>query len=139
MNTLYFLQISEKAAFDRLPDALKEGWKIATSAGGKTGDTPERCLLRASLIRLHDPVLRNFLDKAKTCNTEKELAVLFSRIDLGSVHPDDLLELVFALGPDALSGIILQLLTSAKTDQDVLGIAALSFLREELFAASAAS
>lgn len=139
MNTLYFLHLSEKAAFDRLSEGLKEGWNIMPSKGPKTTDTPERQLLRTRLIRIHDPVLKKFQERAKACRNEQELFALLPSIDLASVHPDDLLELVFALGPDTLSGIILGLFKIAKTDRDVLGIASLSFLREELFAASLSS
>lgn len=139
MNTLYFLRVSEQAAFDRLPADLRDGWKIVTSKGQGTADTRQRQLSRARLIRLHDPVLRTFQEKAKTCKNEQELSALFSHIDLSAVHSDDLLELVFALGPDALSAIILELLRTATIDKDLLGIASLSFLREELFASSAHS
>lgn len=139
MNTLYFLSASEQQAFDCLPALLREGWQRQESKGTGVTEPSERQKVRARLMRVHDPMLQGFLAKAKVCGSDAELTSLLATIDFSSVHQDDLLELTFALGPDRLSSIILSCLRSAKTDQDLLGIASLMFLREELFAASSVS
>ncbi len=135
VDSLYVLTVAEQSAFDRLPANLRDGWNVRPSRDG-VFEAPERRLLRARLVRLHSKPLRSALDALLKCSSETELSETLSHIDVSEVHSDDVLELVFAIGPEGLSSIILQMLKTATTDQDVLGIAALSFLREELLLAS---
>ena len=128
MNTLY-LTVEEKKIFDVLPVNLKEGWDVQVESRTYE-DSPERRAARLSLMRLHDPKLLAFREKAQKVSSEEELKVLIRTMDLNGVIDDDLAELFFALGPVLLGQMIVSLLRDARSEKDVQDIAPLTDIRE---------
>lgn len=134
MNTLHLTQ-DELSAFQSLPDALREGWQ-ADNESFPISDEPPRKLVRLKLLSLQDPALRRLQEKLSEMDDPDAAALELASLDLSAVSYDDLAELVFAMGPAPLSVLILHLLQSAKTDDDIGDIASLAFLRHELLSAT---
>lgn len=132
MRTLH-LTMQEQVLFDTLPDALREGWETEAETLSYE-DTPQRRMIRLSLLRLHDPKLLAFREQAKQAQSAEEIAVLMESIDLKDVDEGDLAELFFALGPVTLSLLIAALLRTVKTDTDIEGITALTVIRHSVLA-----
>ncbi len=125
--------MQEQVLFDTLPDALREGWETEAETLSYE-DTPQRRMIRLSLLRLHDPKLLAFREQAKQAQSAEEIAVLMESIDLKDVDEGDLAELFFALGPVTLSLLIAALLRTVKTDTDIEGITALTVIRHSVLA-----
>ena len=136
MSHPLFLTTSEQQVFDALSAPMQEGWELQRESQHATRDTPEHQWVRLSLLRLHDPLLKDLQRKALSVTSSQEMAELMCRLDFSRIPEDDLLELVFALGAGALSEIIAELLKKASRDDDLLGVASLTFLRHELFLTS---
>ncbi len=119
--------------FDALPAALQEGWE--TEAETLTyDDTPQKRMIRLSLLRLHDPRLLALREQAETARTPEQLAALLQEMDFTDVEDGDLASLFFALGPVVLSQLIVHLLGSVATDKDIEGVTALTVIRHSILA-----
>jgi hypothetical protein len=130
MKTL-FLTPQEQAVFDALSDDLKEGWETE----GETltyDDTPQKRMIRLSLLRLHDPVLLELRDRAEKAQSPEELANLLHDLDLKDIDDGDLASLFFALGPVVLSQLISHLLGAVTNDKDIEGVTALTVIRHSI-------
>ena len=130
MNTLFLFQ-EEQSTFEALSPALREGWEVETETATYE-DSAEKQIMRLSILRLHDPTLKELRQKAQNANSAEEIATLLQDFDLKDVDEDDLAELFFAMGPTVLSQLISSLLASAKTDDDVEGITALTTIRHSV-------
>jgi len=133
MPTPLWLTAEERTFFMTLPAELRDGWELQAETQTFT-DTSERRAARLGLVRLHDPALLALRDKAKEASSPEALAALLAEMDLHDVTEDDLAELFFALGPDALTGLIAPLLRAAKTDGDLDDVASLLLIRHSLLA-----
>jgi len=130
MNKLY-LTAGERALYDALSVELKEGWEVEEETQIFT-DSPQKQMIRFSLLRIHDPKLLSLREKSMKASTVEEVAALIHDADLKGVDEDDLAELFFALGPTVLTRLIETMFTSVKTDADVEGITALTVIRHTI-------
>lgn len=101
-------------------------------------DDPARCAIRLQLMRLKDPSLKTFVERAKTCKSQADLVAHLATIKPSNLLYGDLAELFFAVGPQALSALILHLFGQVKTDEDMQDIEALTVIRNTLSEARAA-
>jgi len=130
MNTLY-LTADEKKLFDALSEDLKEGWEVEEEKQVYK-DTEDRYRMRLSFLRVSDPALLEFKEKAEKAKSKEEVAKLMEGIDLKGVSQSDLAELFFALGPKDVSILMRLQLSEVKNDKDVEVVSALSNIRHEL-------
>lgn len=129
MNTLYLTGEEEKA-FGAFSASLKEGWTV--QAVTLVPERPEELTVRRGMASFDQPELREAcerLSKAKEGD--------FSANVLGQVRPEvftreQLAEIFFVLGVEALSRFIAFLFTQVKADQDVEAIASLAEIRNML-------
>ena len=130
MATLY-LTPTEQKLFEKLSPELREGWEVEAEKL-VFEDTPQKRRIRLSIMRVNDPWMKALTDRVASVNSEQELASLIEGIDLKGISSDDLTEIFFGLGPDALSWPIGAQLVEAASDQDVEAASALSTIRHYL-------
>lgn len=130
MNTLY-LTAEEQRLFDALSSDMREGWQTQME-DERYADSADKQMIRLSLVRLHDPRLLKLKKQAEQAGSIEEVATLIQSMNLKDVDEDDLAELFFALGPAALSRLIVDLLAAAKSDSDVEGVTALTIIRHSI-------
>lgn len=128
MLTLQLTQ-AEMKLFQALPETVRNGWK--TEEEKLTfEDTPSRRAMRMSVIQLQDPRLldlrKNIAELQQKPDEAKEL---IDALDFSGMSDDDMIQLFYAMGPDAVSFIIMQLLTAKTTDDDLKMVASLSMIR----------
>ncbi len=133
MNELFLTAVEQKL-FDALSSDLREGWNVELESDSPT-ETSEHIRMRLYLLQLNDPKLVSFRERIKACETSDALAAQIAKMDLSGVSDEDLAELFFALGPNALSFLIADGLTNAKTDTDLDAIEALMLIRHSLLTA----
>ena len=127
----------EQKLFDALPAKLKEGWEVKEE-NGKYEDTDKKRMLRIAFVKVSDPRLKNFQQKASAAKTPEELFELAQSINLAEVSSADLAELFFAMGSGGLTTLVSASLSGVKIDQDLNGIAFLSTIRNEFYRSSLA-
>ncbi len=132
MATVIHLTAAEQLLWAKVPQNLQGGWTVETETG-TWRDSPERRRMRMQLVKLSDPKLLAFMEKAKAAATAEALAALLSETDLKGIADADIAELFFALGPAATGKLIELMLASAKTAADIEGIAALASIRRSLY------
>jgi hypothetical protein len=130
MHTLH-LTTDEKARFDSLSESLREGWSVAEEAL-TFADTQHRRRLRFEMLRVDDPRLVHFLEKAQQVNTPEEFDALIKATDFTETSDGDFSELVFAIGPDGVTTLLGAAFDTVKTDEDVAYAAELSQVRHGL-------
>lgn len=128
---LYFTA-SEQQMFDRLPEQVKEGWSVQKETQ-TYADTDEKRQMRCEIVRLNDPKLRDFRNKALKAKSVDELHGLMDTIDFTHVHDDDVVSLFFALGPTMLTDFIGTMFSETPADDLLERIAALTMIRHSLF------
>ncbi len=132
--TVLHLTTAEQVLWARVSKDLQSDWSVETETG-TWRDSPERRRMRMQLVKLKDPKILAFLEKAKAAASADDLATLLSETDLQGVMDADISELFFALGPAAVGKLIELMLTTAKTAADIEGIVALTTIRRSLYAA----
>ena len=125
------LRPDEKEKFDALSDELKDGWKVEEEKL-MHDDTPKKRSMRILLLRIRDQKLQSFVEEAKKENDASKLASLVHDTDLSDVNDADIAELFFALGPEALSKIIMAMIGDIGSDEDIEGVAAITIIRNSL-------
>jgi hypothetical protein len=127
---IYLLQ-EERALFNKLSDSLQEGWNVVTE-NLHFEDTPQKQRMRLSIMRPKSGQLMELAKELHACKSEEEFQGLVERIDMKKFPAEDLTELFFGLGPDAISWSVSRLLAGAKTDEDIDAASALSAIRHFL-------
>jgi hypothetical protein len=132
MLTVLHLTAAESALWHTLQPAMKEGWTVELEESNFR-DSPERRRMRLHLLKLRDPKLLAFQEKANKAGTVEALTALILDTDLKKVNDADLAELFFAIGPGPIGRIVEAMLSGVKTDSDIEGIAALTSIRRSLY------
>jgi hypothetical protein len=130
--TVLHLTTAEQVLWARVPQNFQSDWTVETEAG-TWRDSPDRRRIRIQLVKLQDPKLLAFMEKAKITPSADALALLLSETDLKGVMDSDISELFFVLGPAAVGKLIELMLTTSKTKADLEGIAALTTIRRSLY------
>jgi hypothetical protein len=130
MKTL-MLTAEEEKLFSKFSQELRSGWEVVREE--KTyEDSEDRREIRFQLLRLHDPSLRSFCEKAGQMKTPEDFAALAKSIDLQKVSNEELAQMFFALGPTVITAMAQAVLGVAVTHDDIEIAAALFVLRHEI-------
>lgn len=132
MLTVLHLTATESAIWHTLPPDRKEGWTVEPEEGNFR-DSPERRRMRLQMLKLRDPKLLAFQEKARKAGTVDAITALILDTDMKKVNDADLAELFFAIGPGPIGRIVESMLVTVKTDADIEGIAALTTIRRSLY------
>lgn len=130
MNTLH-LTTAEQSIFASLSDALREGWSTETETLSFQ-DTEHRRRIRFEMLKLDDPRMQHFMEKASQAGSAEDLDALIKGTDFSDVSDADFSELMFAIGPDGVTLLLHAALANAKDDDDVSYVAELSHIRHGL-------
>lgn len=125
MNQTLFLTDAERASFDSLPSAIKEGWDVQAETN-ESYESLRQIQMRYSLsdFSFH-PEIKSFVD-AIADGGEPNLDVL------DSLSPEVEKEIFFVLGARGVKSLIEALLGEVENDEDVELLASLSAIRHEL-------
>ena len=116
MITTYFTP-QESKAFAALAAPLREG--IAVEQETLTyADTLEDRQVRFEVMRLHDSALLSLRSRVLEVTSDQDFLSLAKSIDLSKMSDHDMTQLLFALGPDAMTAIIEDLFERATTRED---------------------
>jgi len=134
MSNALYLTAEERPIFDALSAELKEGWEVEEEQIIFV-DGWEKRVARLSFVRLHDPALLKLKEKAQSGVSEQEIFTEIESTNLENATDDDLAELFFALGPNALTPFIAPLLHGIKQDSDLETLMEFTALRHSLLSA----
>jgi hypothetical protein len=130
MHTV-FLTREEKKEFLSLPTQYQDGWQVEEETI-PFADSEESWRLRRDLLTFSDQGLKGIEEKVRSAASQEEVERAVENLQLSGLSDADLAELFFALGPVALSAIILRLLPLARSDDDVASLAAFTVIRHNL-------
>jgi hypothetical protein len=125
MTTLHLLK-NEHATFARLPQDITGAYDVAVETSAYS-DSIEEQSLRMCLV--HFPGLQGYKSATSKAASLKDLSESLQSSDLDKLSDDEIHDLLFVLGPDFLTKAIHEVLLSAKTTQDIAGLASLCTLR----------
>jgi hypothetical protein len=137
MGTM-FLTTSERAVFDALPRALREGWVERTKEEGGTAYESEK--QRETRLRIVAEEYKRYPHLQRIAEGAlKQVAEGKGPEDLSleEIPQDALMPLLFSLGASGVSALIEALLGDVKSDEDLSGIAALSEVRHAILESNA--
>ena len=130
MHPLYLTK-DEQKMFKKLPDTLRDGWKVEEEKISFT-DTPEARQMRLEVMRLSSPSIVEFQKKAMAAADEVAFKALVEATDFSKMSSDDVSELFFAIGPDDVSAMLDYLLSQVKADTDLENLSAFTAIRHGL-------
>jgi len=135
--THIYLMAGERSAFDALPQEVRSGWQVEEEKG-TSSDSPEKRKMRMQLLHLRDPKLQAFLLAANEAGSLDAMVDLLNDTSLEEVADNDLEELFFALGSEALGVFIAAELGRVQNDHELEGVVALTVIRHSLLASQQA-
>lgn len=127
MDTVY-LTAAEQKVFASLDETIRGGWEARTE-DLRYDDTAHRRHMRFELLRISDPALLRVKERAAKASSESEFMDALKSLDLKAVGNKDMTRLLFALGPAAMDVIVLEVLQTAKTKDDLELAVAFALLR----------
>lgn len=126
---------TELDLFNALPVAVQDGWKTVEEQL-TFEDTDYRRHMRMSVMKIHDPQLLTLRSKLYELSAKPEEAQkVLDDLDISTVNDDDMLQLFYAMGPDPLTFMILQLLQPGADDESIKMASALSIIRHVILLA----
>ncbi len=123
-----FLSADEKTLFASMKPELTGGWEVEEETLSFE-DSDTRRAMRFNLLRLHDPLLLKAREKMMGVKTEEQFHEALKSLDLSQIGNQDFSRLLYALGPDALGLMIMDVIERASAHEDLELISALSGLR----------
>lgn len=130
-----FLTKEESKKFAQLSDALREGWAVE-SQGAMKEEKQEQLILRYKMAHFDDPYLKQLMSGIQPPVIRESLMNVVHSVDIGKLSIEQLSELFFVLGIGVMSDMILALLKTATTDEDLEGVAGLTHIRSALHEAN---
>jgi len=134
MNTLYFTR-QEQELFSALPESLKEGWTVK-SVETLHEESSDELFFRLRMAKVQNYALKAVIDSLKK---KSDLAEAVKHIDFTTFSSEAQGELFFLLGVRVLTAMILSVLAHAMSDEDLEGLAGLTYIRDSLSAVNAPS
>jgi len=128
VNTL-FLTAEEQKTFGALPAKLRDGWTVTPAV--IVPEDPEELIVRRGMASFANAELRSACERLAETKDSKWEQVLSSLREQAFTR-EELSEMFFALGVEALNRFIAVVLPSAKTDEDVEFLSALTQVRSML-------
>ena len=129
MNTL-FLTAEEQKVFEALPAKLREGWKVEGVA--LVSERPEELTVRQGMASFDQPELRAVCTRLAEAKEGASYEQAMHSLDADAFTREQLAEIFFVLGVDALSHFIAYVLAQMKTDEDMELVSALAQIRSML-------
>lgn len=117
MKTLY-LTAKEQEVFDALSEQLREGWEVEP-ANIAYEDSERKRRIRMEHARFTDARLKKFRTSYTSATTAQDAEKALQNADFRDLPDSDAREILYALGPDILSQMIIALLQDAKNDTDI--------------------
>jgi hypothetical protein len=130
MATLY-LTAAEQKVFQALPDGIRTGHTVETETL-TFKDSAEQQKVRLRNMKFTDARLTSLESQAQNCKNPEEVAAIIKKIDFNTLPQDDMLELMFAMGPDVFTYLMAGAMKAAKTADDVVDLASMSTMRHGL-------
>lgn len=130
MHTLY-LTGEEGKKFSVLPEAVRSTFSVEKETLTYK-DSPKRRGVRFSLLQATDPQVQAVKDVALSSKTDEEFLEAAKAVDMRKVSEEQIADVLFALGPDVIGHFLVNLLSHAKTSDDMELIAALSEARHAM-------
>lgn len=131
MHTVLHLTADERAFWDALSAELQEGWTVEKEAR-TFDDSHEKRLARLSVTQFSNPELVQQMQRGAALQSFEDIADFLEQTELQEAPAEDTAQLLFVLGPDFASTMIALGLATARTDEDIRSVAALSALRGQL-------
>lgn len=130
-NPHLHLTTNEQAILAVIPENLRKKVNIETETL-MYADTPQRMQIRVKNMQLSAPGLLVFKKKVTEATTVEEVTGLLSTANLTALSEDDLSELYFAMGPDGVSTLIVQMLPHVRSEEDLEALISLCVIRHSL-------
>ncbi len=127
MHTLHLTKEEQKLFAKLSPDLTKDLSVEAETLSYE--DTPQRRAIRLKLLKVQDSSILAFLESAKKAKDNEGFIEAVKSVDLTKMSSDDLSELFFAIGPDAIGVILHGVLLAAVSRQDLDVAVSLSTIR----------
>ena len=96
-------------------------------------DSPAKQRIRIQNMRLQSSYFSDVAKRIHSEMTVSEASEILRSLSMKDIPHADVKEILYALGPDMLSRMILAMLRSAKTDEDMEEIAAYTTVRHLFF------
>ncbi len=129
MNTLY-LTAAEKEAYDMLPEDIREGWEVVDETLDAY-ETDRQLMMRAHMSTMHKyKAMQEIAEKLKNGTPAEE-------IDLGGIPDEMLPDFYFTIGARGLRQMIAYSFQLCKDDEDIKGVASLTWIRHQLLESNA--
>ncbi len=124
MQTIHLTQ-AERTVFDTLPASLREGWEVKAEEG-TVYETDYELMVRANMAEVDGfPQLKQMmldLRSGKAINPST----------IGDIPEQLLPEILYSIGARGITIIMEDLMKAAKTDQELLSLAAFSQFRHDI-------
>ncbi len=132
MNATLFLYSDERAAFDALPEDVREGW----SAQDETSDAYESVRQIAMRYGMADfgmhPSVKDVMEQI-----QKGIAP--DKVSLAHIGPDIQKEFYYMIGARGVRALMQSIMPTMRSDEDVEAFAALSVVRHKLLELNAST
>ncbi|MDO8468295.1 MAG: hypothetical protein Q7S29_00870 [Candidatus Peribacter sp.] len=129
MNIL-FLTAEEQKVFEALPANLKEGWQV--EGASLVSERPEELTVRQGMASFDQPELRAACERLAEAKEGAAYEKAMHSLDADAFTREQLAEIFFVLGVDALTHFIAYVLSQLKTDEDMELVSALTHIRSML-------
>lgn len=134
MKTLYLLPAEEKL-MSALPADISAGWTVEKE-GAVTMETADELNLRYRIANFTDPNAKALAESMKHAVSPTEIEKLLQTFDMQKLPQDQLAELFFTLGTKVTGWMVLYVLSNAKDQEDMEGVAGLTLIRHMLIEAN---
>ncbi len=133
--TTVYLTSEEKAMFDQLPDNVRSGCSVETETM-TFKDSEEKRAIRMRNMKVTDQRLIKLQRETQVMKSPEALKKAIETFDLTTLPRQDLVELYFAMGPEALSLLIENALEVLRQgEEDASGLSAFTRIRHGLLEA----
>lgn len=130
MHTLHLTE-AEAKKFSVLSADLQKG--VAVEKETLTyEDSPRRRGMRFELLTIKDPELVALGQAVQTAKSDADFQKAVGSLDLSKIGNADFMQMLFAMGPDAIGHIIDSLLSGTPSAKDVEAATAYSMLRHDM-------
>ena len=130
MATLYLTK-DERAIFEKLPADAKKDVEVIEETLTFI-DSEQKMTIRIRNMDAGSPALANIQNQAKNAKSPAELLSLAETVDFSSLSEKEATELYFAMGPNALTIVIVSTLSGVTSADQMLAVSALTAIRHSL-------
>ncbi len=124
MQSIHLTQ-AERTVFDTLPAPLREGWDVKAEEG-TVYETDYELMVRANMAEVDGfPQLKQMMLDLRAGKT-------IDPSTIGEIPENLIPEVLYSIGARGISIIMEELLKRAKTDQELLSLAAFSQFRHDI-------